>query len=106
MSNEESNTVLNTNLTSSNTQSNPVKDNWIKIVDGKFECGECGYINVPETNTSDGVVEANIDEIKERLISNPKSDISIYGICPTCAMEYTFRLVNNELYLEPSDMMK
>lgn len=97
---DNTNTKLNTSLQSS------VGSNWIKVNDGKFECSECGYTNAPETNTSEGVVTADLNEVKNRLESNPNSSLSIYGICPTCAMEYTFRLHNGELYLEPSDMQK
>lgn len=106
MNNEESNTkpMLNTDLKTASVAA--VKPNWIKIVDGKFECGECGNVNQPETNTSEGVVVADLEDIKNRLVTNPNSDIAIWGVCPVCAMEYRFRLSNDDLYLEPSDMLK
>lgn len=81
-----------------------MKDNWIKIVDGQFTCRECEKTSVPETNTIEGIIEANLDDIKTELIEFPTK--VIYGICPVCGMEYVFRLYEDELYLESSDLEK
>ena len=83
-----------------------VPANWLGIKNGKFECSECENENVPETNTAEGVIEADIEQIKEKFIENPGKKLTIYGICPICGMEYEFRFSNDTLYLEPSSMTK
>jgi len=81
-----------------------VKDNWIKIADGKFICSECENESEPETNTEEGTVTANLDQIKADLKEFPTK--VVYGICPICGMEFVFKLVDEELYLEPSELQK
>jgi hypothetical protein len=83
-----------------------VKPNWIEVKDGKFVCSECENESAPETNTAEGVVTANLDEIKSKFVSNPGKSLTIYGICPVCGMEYEFRHLDGNLYLEPSAMVK
>lgn len=79
---------------------------WIEIKDGKFVCSECENENVPETNTAEGVVSADIPSIKAKFENNPGTKLTIYGICPICGMEFEFRSKNGTLYLEPSSMTK
>lgn len=80
------------------------KSEWIKIIEGEFHCPECENISKPETNTVDGIVEADLDEILAELEEFP-SKIT-YGICPVCGMEYVFKNVDGNLWLEPSDEEK
>lgn len=81
-----------------------IPNNWIELIDGKFKCSECENENVPETNTAEGTVVADLEQIKADLKQFPTK--VIYGICPVCGMEFVFRLVNDKLYLEPSELMK
>src|SRR5688572_13863272 len=81
-----------------------VQHNWIVIVDGEFTCSECENSSAPETNTAEGTVEANLDEISAELELYPTK--VVYGICPVCGMEYQFKLANDSLFLEPSDLEK
>lgn len=78
--------------------------NWIKIKDGKFVCAECENESQPEINTVEGYVKADTEEVKKELIEFPTK--VTYGTCPFCGMEYVFRLYDQELYLEPSDLAK
>ncbi len=88
-----------------NTQNdNTILANWIKVVDGKFTCPECENSDVIMTNTAEGIVEANLEQIKKDLTEFPTK--VIYGICNVCGMEYIFRLHNGELYLEPTSEEK
>jgi len=77
---------------------------WIKLVNGKFTCSECENEVEPETNTIEGVVKADLDQIKADLKLYPTK--VVYGICPVCGMEFVFRLKGDDLYLEPSDLEK
>ena len=77
---------------------------WIKLVNGQFTCPECENTSAPETNTVDGIVEADLDEIKSDLEQYPTK--VIYGICPVCGMEYVFKHEDGDLFLEPSDEEK
>lgn len=79
---------------------NVVQSDWVKIIDGKFTCPECENTDSPLTNTSEGLVEANLESIKEDLINYPTK--IIYAVCKYCGMEFVFKLVDGELYLEPS----
>lgn len=79
-------------------------ENLIRINDGKFICSECESEVDPETNTMDGIVKADLNQILDDLTNFPTK--VIYGICPNCGMEYVFRLHDGALYLEPSDMEK
>lgn len=81
-----------------------VPSEWIKIEDGLFVCSECENESAPETNTIEGTVTANINEIKADLEQYPTK--VVYATCPVCGMEYVFKLHNNDLYLEPSDLEK
>jgi hypothetical protein len=81
-----------------------IQPNWIKVISGKFTCSECENTDVILTNTIDGMVEADLDKIKNELKEYPSK--VIYGICNVCGMEYTFKLVGEELYLEPSNEEK
>ncbi len=81
-----------------------VPTNWIAIKDGKFICGECENASAPETNTEEGTVVADLEQIKKDLTQFPTK--IIYGVCPVCGMEYTFRLADDDLYLEASDLEK
>lgn len=83
---------------------NDEKSKWIKLVDGKFSCPECENEVSPLTNTTDGMVEANLEEIKKDLEMYPTK--VIYAVCPVCGMEYIFHLDQGELWLEPSDEEK
>jgi hypothetical protein len=79
--------------------------NWIKISeDGEFICSECNNKSAPETNTENGTVTAELSKIKSDLEQFPTK--VIYGICPICGMEFTFKHQNGSLFLEPSEMMK
>lgn len=78
-----------------------VNQDWIKIIEGKCSCNECENEFKPLTNTAEGLVEADIESIQSDLEEFPTK--VIYGVCPVCGMEYIFRLVENELYLEPSE---
>lgn len=85
--------------------SGSVPANWIPISnDGEFICSECGNKIAPETNTENGTVTADLNKVKEDLTQYPTK--IIYGICPVCGMEFTFKLENESLFLEPSEMMK
>ena len=91
--------------TSTQTQSDDIAHaNWIQIVDGQFTCSECENTSAPETNTFEGVVSADLTQIQADIEEFPTK--VIYGICPVCGMEYVFRLSNESLYLEPSDLEK
>jgi hypothetical protein len=79
-------------------------NNLIPIVNGKFVCSECENEVIPETNTIEGIIPADLDQIK---IDLEKFETKVvYGICPVCGMEYTFKLIDGELFLEPSDLEK
>lgn len=79
--------------------------NWIAISkDGEFICSECSNKSAPETNTENGTVTADLVKVKADLTQYPTK--IIYGICPVCGMEFTFKNQNGNLYLEPSEMMK
>ena len=71
---------------------------------GEETCGECENDSKPQTNTADGIVEADLEQIKAELKATPTK--VIYAICPVCGMEYQFKLVGEDLYLEPSDEEK
>lgn len=77
-----------------------VASNWIKIKDSKFICTECENESIPLVSTVDGMVDAGIPKIIEDLKNFPTK--IIYAVCPVCGMEYIFRLVHDDLYLEPS----
>jgi len=86
-----------------------IPSKWIKIVEGKFICIECGNEiggeeNLMETSTPDGIIRANLEEIKTQLKEFPSK--IIYAICSVCGMEYTFKFINDELYLDESEMQK
>lgn len=82
-----------------------VGENWIELSDsGTFVCSECENESVPQRNTIDGQVDANIEEISKELADYPTS--IIYGICPVCGMEYEFKSIEGKLYLKPSEMLK
>lgn len=82
-----------------------VQDNWIMILEnGTFVCIECENESHPQTNTVDGIVDANLEEIKADLEQFPTK--VIYGICSVCGMEYIFKLADGQLYLEPSEEEK
>lgn len=83
---------------------NDIGKDWVKITDGKFTCPECENTDTLLTNTSDGLVEANLDSIKEDLKNFPTK--IIYAVCKYCGMEYVFKLANEDLYLEPSSEEK
>ena len=90
---------------SADVSTSSVPANWIKIVeDGEFICGECSNKSAPETNTENGVEKADLAKIKADLTEFPNK--VVYGICPICGMEYTFKLAESSLFLEPSEMMK
>lgn len=79
--------------------------NWIEISnDGEFICSECGNKSAPETNTENGTVTADLQSVKKDLEQYPTK--IIYGICPVCGMEFTFKHSEGKLFLEPSEMMK
>lgn len=80
-------------------ETKPEQD-WIQIIDGKFTCTECENESVPETNTPEGIVEADIDAIHADLEQYPTK--IVYGICPVCGMEYIFKIVDGNLWLQPS----
>lgn len=82
----------------STTQLDP---NWIKINGGTCICSECKNKFKPLTNTQEGLVEADLETITTDLANFPTK--VIYGICPVCGMEYIFKLVDGELYLELSE---
>jgi ABC-type Zn2+ transport system substrate-binding protein/surface adhesin len=77
---------------------------WLEIKDGKFVCAECENEVEPETNSVEGVVKANLEEIKSDLAQYPTK--VVYGICSVCGMEYIFRHKDDKLFLEKSDMEK
>lgn len=82
-----------------------VAANWISISDdGEFICSECGNKSAPETNTENGTVTADLSKVKADLEQYPTK--VIYGICPVCGMEFTFKHADGKLLLEPSEMMK
>jgi transcription elongation factor Elf1 len=81
-----------------------VPASWIKVINGEFTCKECDNTSVPETNTIEGTVDADIQKIKEELIEFPTK--VTYATCPFCGMEYVFRISDNEIYLEPGDEEK
>lgn len=87
-----------------NSGSDDIPSTWIEIVDGKFKCSECENEVEPETNTIEGVVKADLDQIKADLTLYPTK--VVYGICSVCGMEFVFRQKNNKLFLEPSDLEK
>lgn len=79
--------------------------NWIEISnDGEFICSECGNKSAPETNTENGTITADLQSVKKDLEQYPTK--IIYGICPVCGMEFTFKHSQGKLFLEPSEMMK
>ncbi len=83
---------------------NNSKEGWIKIVNGEFMCSECENTVKPLTNTEEGMVEANLEEIKKHLKEFPNK--VIFAVCPICGMEYIFRLKEDDLWLEPSEEEK
>ncbi len=110
----EANSIHNVNepATSNNTVQNndttlgsAKPANWIEISDdGEFICSECGNKSAPETNTENGTVTADLQSVKKDLEQYPTK--IIYGICPVCGMEFTFKHSEGKLFLEPSEMMK
>lgn len=80
------------------------RSNWVKIENGKFICPECENEVEPETNTVDGIVKADLNEVTKDLTDQPTK--IIYAICPVCGMEYEFKLVDGELWLKPSEEEK
>jgi hypothetical protein len=101
---EDKNTEVDTVAVPTTTVMTEVPTSWIKITDGKFICSECENEVEPETNTIEGVVKADLDQIKMDLGKYPTK--VIYGACPVCGMEFVFRHKEGDLYLEPSDMEK
>ncbi len=83
---------------------NNVKSNWIKLSDSSFVCSECDNEGEILTNTIEGLVKADLEQIKADLTEFPTK--VIYGVCPTCGMEFVFRLSEGDLYLEPSEEEK
>lgn len=81
-----------------------VPSTWIEIVEGKFKCSECENEIEPETNTIEGTVTADLEQIKADLKQYPSK--VIYATCSVCGMEFVFRLKDEKLYLEPSDLEK
>lgn len=92
------------NIVSNTSQNDEIAETWIPITDGQFTCNECENTSAPETNSIEGVVTADLDQIKSDLEQYPTK--VVYGICPVCGMEYVFRHQNDALYLEPSDLEK
>lgn len=72
----------------------------IKLYDGKFVCSECENEDAPLTSSADGMVPADLEQIKADLTEFPTK--KIYAVCPVCGMEYIFVLNESELELEPS----
>lgn len=82
-----------------------IGEDWVKIdQDGYFICPECENRVKPNTNTIDGIVEADLPKIFQELSIYPTK--IIYAICPVCGMEYEFKKVGDSLYLKPSVMEK
>lgn len=82
-----------------------VEDSWVLInEEGKFTCVECENVVSPLVSSPEGLVEADLDNIKMDLTQFPTK--IIYGVCPVCGMEYVFHLVGEKLYLEPSEEEK
>lgn len=87
------------------SETTAIPANWIPITDdGEFICSECGNKSAPETNTENGTVNADLQQVDQDLTQYPTK--IIYGICPVCGMEFTFKKSEGKLYLEPSEMMK
>jgi len=84
------------------------KDNipseWIMVSENKFVCSECENEAEPLTMGTEGLEKANLNQVKEDLENYPTK--MIYAVCEVCGMEYVFRLVEGDLYLEPSDEEK
>ncbi len=80
------------------------KEGWIKIENGEFLCTECENVVKPLTSTSEGMVEADLEDVKKQLKEFPNK--VIYAVCPICGMEYIFRLDGEDLFVEPSDEEK
>lgn len=94
-----------TQIASQPVEENILPANWIVITDdGEFICSECSNKVAPETNTEEGTVTADLEKVKSDLTQYPTK--VIYGICPICGMEFTFKLAEDKLHLEPSEMMK
>lgn len=79
-------------------------ENWIKLQNGVFTCQECENDVKPLTSSLDGMIEANLEEVRQQLVAAPTK--IMYGICPVCGMEYVFKFEAEDLYLEPSDEEK
>lgn len=79
-------------------------DNLIKLENGEFVCVECEHAVKPLTNTAEGMVEADLDNVKKQLVDFPNK--VIYAVCPVCGMEYRFRHIDDSLMLEESDEEK
>ena len=109
MNDESDNQPITPNTSNDNSTTmqvnEPVPAGWIQISDdGEFICSECSNKSAPETNTENGTVTADLKKITKDL--GQYSTKIIYGICPVCGMEFTFKHDNGVLYLEPSEMMK
>lgn len=78
--------------------------NWIELNEDQFTCSECENTSSPETNTAEGTVKADLQNIMDDLKQFPSKEI--YGTCPVCGMEYLFKTSNERLYLEPVDLEK
>jgi hypothetical protein len=82
-----------------------IQEDWIKVLDDhQCVCGECENESKFLTNSTEGLIEADVDQIMKDLEEAPTK--VIYGVCPVCGMEYQYRLVDSVLYLEPSEEEK
>ena len=82
-----------------------VDDRWVLLnEDGSITCPECGNVIKILVSSIEGLVEINVEKVKEDLRNFPTK--VIYGVCPVCGMEYVFHLVDNKLYLEASEEEK
>lgn len=92
------------------TMSNDITKNhaeaqgWLPILEGTFTCSECENEVRPLISTASGMQEADVTEVMNQLTQFPNK--VIFAVCPVCGMEYVFKKVEGELWLEPSDEEK
>jgi transcription elongation factor Elf1 len=78
------------------TQSPKAIDGLIAFdADGKFTCVECKNTAKIQTNSEDGLIDADLAKITADLIANPEK--ITFGVCAVCGMEYQFMLKTTEV---------
>lgn len=74
--------------------------------DGSFVCGECENEGKPQVGGEDGMVNVDVQSVKQKFADGDKSVAYMVASCPTCGMEYKFVEMGDDLKLKASDEEK